>query len=46
MQRLASSMSVVAEMLVNNSGRDVMADNKTPPKNAPDNLVERSIISM
>ena len=29
----------VDDKLVNNSGSDVTADNKTPPINAPDNLV-------
>jgi hypothetical protein len=45
-QRLGLSISIVAEMLVKSSGSDVMADNNTPPKKAPDNFVVRSIISI
>ena len=45
-QRLGLPISSVAEILVNNSGNDVTADNITPPKKAPDNLVVLSSISI
>ena len=40
------SISTVADMLVKSSGKEVMAESNTPPKNAPESLVVRSIISI
>ena len=46
MQRLGLSRSTVAEMLVKSSGSEVTADSSTPPRNAPERRVVRSIMSM
>ena len=45
-QSAGFSMSSVAEILVKSSGNDVIAESSTPPKEAPDNFVVSSSISI
>jgi hypothetical protein len=46
MHNPGESINVVAEILVNNSGKEVTADKRTPPKKAPESFVVLSIQSM